>query len=111
LYHSSSNMLPVRKPKKHGVVSDDRESVENARNTDWDLKYGAKQIFFPTPVKESIDEKTGNLIPDKDNRTVYKATKGEIHQPDKIQHASQHLKNLADKYGKENLDMQINLPE
>lgn len=106
LYHSSNNMLPIRKQKQHKVISDDRESIENAmQQNKIDSHFYAKQVFLPQLTPEE-EEKKYRI----DNRTPFKM-KEDSKSADKIKHARDHISALIDKFGKENVNVQINFPD
>lgn len=109
-YSSDRNIMPFRKPTKHRVVSDDKESVERATTNDFESEnffFGgaSRQVFFSEEKEED-----NKLKPPKENNTLFKY-RAEQHSIANIKHASTELKALIERFGKENINIQVQLAD
>lgn len=101
--HSDGNQIPVRKPREHKVISDDKESIDEATSSPFDQAYmSARQIFM---AQENEEEKRVNDRK-KDNSTMFKQTE-DLKLLDNIPYAKNQLKAMVEKYGKENVNVSI----
>lgn len=113
LTHSSNNQLPVRKPRRHGIVSDDTESITAATESRMDKIVAARQVFLPNNkdelegVRLSVE---GRPITDKTSNTLYHKNQ-QNKSIQNVKHARQHLQNLIQKYGKENISISLQFPD
>ena len=106
--HSDGNEIPTRKPKQHKVISDDRESIDEATSSPFDQAFmSARQIFMASDKDEYGNEKTNK---NKSSNTVFKQNE-DLKTLDNLPYAKQQLKSMVEKYGKENVNLQISFPE
>lgn len=106
--HSDDNQIPIRKPKEHKVISDDRESMDEATNSPFDQGYmSARQIYMAS--EENVQKDRGGPT-NKNNNTMFKQNE-DLRTLDNMPHIKQQLKSMQDKYGSDNINIQVQFPE
>lgn len=109
--YGDNNILPYRKPKTHKVISDDKESLEKENNygdnnTD-SFFMGARQIFFG---EEKEEDKQKKLKRKNINNTLFKQRQTDS-GIENIVHASKEIKHITEKFGKDSVNIQVQVAE